>query len=59
MIPRVGGSANGITVQTQMLLLEARQDSAIGNGTTTDENSDSKFYILMLPVLGSPFRASL
>ncbi|PIA51544.1 hypothetical protein AQUCO_01100416v1, partial [Aquilegia coerulea] len=54
MIPRFGKSASDIRMETQMLLLEAREDHH-------DESIDSEktFYILMLPLLDGEFRASL
>ncbi|PKI65361.1 hypothetical protein CRG98_014243 [Punica granatum] len=51
MIPRVGESANQIPVETQMLLQGARRDSAVDDGMSPDGNPESRFYILMLPVL--------
>lgn len=53
MIPRVGNSARDIPVETQMLLLEAREEpsSKEPNGNTT--------YVLFLPILDGEFRSSL
>lgn len=59
MIPRVGESANEIPIETQMLLLEARQRSALDDGVSVKQNSEYTFYILALPVLDGPFRTSL
>ncbi|XP_030531295.1 probable galactinol--sucrose galactosyltransferase 2 isoform X2 [Rhodamnia argentea] len=59
MIPRVGGSANEIPIETQMLLLEARQGSSSNDGVSVEQNSEFTFYILALPVLDGPFRTSL
>ncbi|KAF5957367.1 hypothetical protein HYC85_004592 [Camellia sinensis] len=54
MIPRVGRSASEIPMETQMLLLEIREESIPG-----DETSGNTFYILLLPTLDGPFRTSL
>lgn len=55
MIPRVGKSASEVPMETQMLLLEAREDSPLD----ADAASDNTFYILLLPVLDGQFRATL
>ncbi|GFS45666.1 seed imbibition 1 [Actinidia rufa] len=47
MIPRVGNSGSDIPVETQMMLLEAR------------ESKESLSYVLFLPVLDGEFRSSL
>ncbi|KAK8678298.1 hypothetical protein V6N13_143803 [Hibiscus sabdariffa] len=49
MIPRTGSSASDIPLETQMLLLEAKQGPASHRST----------YILFLPVLDDNFRISL
>ncbi|KAF0891670.1 hypothetical protein E2562_010888 [Oryza meyeriana var. granulata] len=50
MIPTMGEDAAGVPAETQMLLLEARNEAgAAGNA----------LYALMLPVLDGSFRASL
>lgn len=60
MIPRVGQSANDIPIETQMLLLEVKERCALNDGPlSSEQNSATTFYILMLPVLEGPFRASL
>lgn len=51
MIPRVGNSGKDIPVETQMLLLEAREEAKETNGNTT--------YVLFLPILDGEFRSSL
>ncbi|KAF8399811.1 hypothetical protein HHK36_015682 [Tetracentron sinense] len=58
MIPGVGKSGSDIPIETQMLLLEAEEDSALHdeNAEPTTENT---FYILLLPVLEGQFRSSL
>ncbi|KAK2984260.1 hypothetical protein RJ640_010219 [Escallonia rubra] len=48
MIPRVGNSASDIPIETQMLLVEARE-----------EHDESTSYIVFLPVLDGVFRSSL
>ncbi|KAI3981738.1 hypothetical protein MKX01_027723, partial [Papaver californicum] len=58
MIPRVGKSDSDIPVETQLLLLEAREDSALDNETKESANGNT-FYILLLPVLDGEFRTSL
>ncbi|KAI5329680.1 hypothetical protein L3X38_029077 [Prunus dulcis] len=58
MIPSFGDSGREVPAETQMLLLETREKSTVQNGLSkpTTENS---LYILLLPVLDGPFRASL
>ncbi|ERN19108.1 probable galactinol--sucrose galactosyltransferase 2 [Amborella trichopoda] len=58
MIPRFGNSASDIPVETQMLLLEVEEKSAIEQENQSVANG-SKFYILFLPVLDGEFRSSL
>ncbi|XP_038712471.1 probable galactinol--sucrose galactosyltransferase 2 isoform X1 [Tripterygium wilfordii] len=50
MIPRVGTSGSDIPIETQMLLLEARQGEASEASTS---------YIVFLPLLDGKFRSSL
>ena len=52
MIPRIGSSGSDIPLETQMLLLEAKE------GPTFDA-SDHSTYIIFLPVLDGKFRSSL
>ncbi|KAA8542203.1 hypothetical protein F0562_023355 [Nyssa sinensis] len=59
MIPRVGKSSSEIPLETQMLLLEAREESALGDETSPEPATENTFYILLLPVLDGPFRTSL
>ncbi|XP_034673802.1 probable galactinol--sucrose galactosyltransferase 2 isoform X4 [Vitis riparia] len=59
MIPRVGKSASEIPMETQMLLLEVREESALDDENSSDMTSESTFYVLFLPVLDGPFRTSL
>ncbi|KAG6683795.1 hypothetical protein I3842_12G031900 [Carya illinoinensis] len=58
MIPRVGKSGCEIPMETQMLLLEARQVSVLNNETSSDLTTENT-YILFLPVLDGQFRTSL
>lgn len=58
MIPRIGKSGSEVAVETQMLLLEAKEESAFLDGNS-EKSSDCTLYILVLPVLERPFRASL
>ncbi|KAF8005888.1 hypothetical protein BT93_K0233 [Corymbia citriodora subsp. variegata] len=59
MIPRVGDSADGIPPETQMLLVEARDKSALERGVNCNTNSECTLYVVILPVLDGAFRASL
>lgn len=58
LLPHVGNCGKNVPVESQMLLLEARQKCAVdqNNGDCT---SDDVFYILFLPVLDGSFRSSL
>ncbi|XP_050378171.1 probable galactinol--sucrose galactosyltransferase 2 [Argentina anserina] len=71
MIPGFGNSGCDVPAETQMLLLEAR-DKSSSNSSTPDQyrfsseseepenaESNSTFYILLLPVLDGAFRATL
>ena len=53
MIPRVGNSGSDIPIETQMLLLEARE------GPDIDAKNKATSYIIFLPVLDGEFRSSL
>ncbi|XP_011086999.1 probable galactinol--sucrose galactosyltransferase 2 [Sesamum indicum] len=62
MIPRVGNSASEIPMETQMLLLEAGEESIVGivdDDSPTEPANDNKFYVLVLPVLDGAFRTTL
>ncbi|XP_061366078.1 probable galactinol--sucrose galactosyltransferase 2, partial [Gastrolobium bilobum] len=60
MIPRVGKSASDIPVETQLLLLEAREESSLRNEMySEDPTTENTFYILFLPVLDGQFRSTL
>ncbi|KAK4427037.1 putative galactinol--sucrose galactosyltransferase 2 [Sesamum alatum] len=62
MIPRVGKSASEIPMETQMLLLEAGEESVVGivdDESPTEPPNDNKFYVLVLPVLDGAFRTTL
>ncbi|KAL6973128.1 galactinol--sucrose galactosyltransferase [Sarracenia purpurea var. burkii] len=53
------GVLDEIPMETQMLLLEAKEESVPSNETPTEPNTGNAFYILLLPTLDGPFRASL
>ncbi|CAA2967287.1 probable galactinol--sucrose galactosyltransferase 2 [Olea europaea subsp. europaea] len=59
MIPRVGKSGSEIPIETQMLLLEVKEESAVYDVDSARQSLDNTFYILLLPVLEGQFRASL
>ncbi|KAJ1403274.1 Glycosyl hydrolases 36 [Sesbania bispinosa] len=64
MIPRVGRSASDIPMETQLLLLEAKEESALQDEFSSDSKhsnstAENTFYILFLPVLDGQFRATL
>ncbi|GFP99042.1 probable galactinol--sucrose galactosyltransferase 2 [Phtheirospermum japonicum] len=60
MIPRFGKSASDIPMETQMLLLEAAEESVLENDyNTAKTGSQNKFYVLVLPVLDGAFRTTL
>lgn len=59
MIPRVGKSGSEIPMETQMLMLEATQDSALHDEHSSETSTGNTFYILLLPVLDGQFRTSL
>lgn len=61
MIPRVGKSASEIPLETQMLLLEVEEESAIHliDEDSPETPAGNKFYVLVLPVLDGAFRTSL
>lgn len=54
----MGNSGSDIPVETQMLLLEAREDLGVDKGGHKASNGPIN-YILFLPVLDGPFRSSL
>ncbi|KAL4193260.1 hypothetical protein AMTRI_Chr06g176040 [Amborella trichopoda] len=63
MIPRMGKSGSEIPVETQLLLLEVREQSAVIDEESRDNHiyshDENIFYILFLPVLDGQFRTSL
>ncbi|XP_027358745.1 probable galactinol--sucrose galactosyltransferase 2 [Abrus precatorius] len=62
MIPRVGRCACDIPMETQLLLLEAREECALEDEFSSDSeepNAENTCYILFLPVLDGQFRATL
>ncbi|KAF7838231.1 putative galactinol--sucrose galactosyltransferase 2 [Senna tora] len=62
MIPRVGKRGCEIPVETQFLVLEAREECALDGDddeSSEDPTADNSFYILFLPFLDGQFRATL
>ncbi|KAL6549485.1 hypothetical protein OROHE_008602 [Orobanche hederae] len=70
MVPRVGKSASEIPMETQLLLLEAGEESVIGatdhddhddgrHETTIEPHNNNKLYVLVLPALDGAFRTTL
>ncbi|XP_020235790.1 probable galactinol--sucrose galactosyltransferase 2 [Cajanus cajan] len=62
MIPRIGRSASDVLMETQLLLLEAREESALEDEFSSDSEeptTENTCYILFLPVLDGQFRATL
>ncbi|XVE56686.1 hypothetical protein DITRI_Ditri04bG0030600 [Diplodiscus trichospermus] len=59
MIPRYGKSGCEIPLETQMLLLEVKEESAVDDGISSYPATGNTFYILFLPVLDGEFRTSL
>eukprot|EP01018_Ginkgo_biloba_P036331 Gb_26673 [translate_table: standard] len=55
MMPHMGRCGKDIPVESQLLLLEATQESALNQ----TNGEDGTFYILFLPVLDGQFRSSL
>ncbi|KAK1319219.1 putative galactinol--sucrose galactosyltransferase 2 [Acorus calamus] len=58
MIPRTGKSGRDIPMETQMLLLEVKEEAAIED-ESDDKDPGNTFYVLLLPVLDGAFRTSL
>ncbi|KAK3228238.1 hypothetical protein Dsin_008100 [Dipteronia sinensis] len=58
MIPRVGKSGSEIPMETQMLLLEVREEFGLYDEVSSDAAAENTFYILLLPVLEGQFRTS-
>lgn len=59
MIPRIGKSGSEIPMETQMLLLEVKEESAPSDEASFEPDTGNTFYILLLPTLDGPFRTSL
>ncbi|KAL9228391.1 hypothetical protein vseg_003979 [Gypsophila vaccaria] len=57
MIPGFGASGKEVPVETQMLLVEIKEKSALLD-EPSEQLSAPAFYVLLLPVLEGPFRAS-
>ncbi|KAL8041854.1 hypothetical protein ABFX02_09G011200 [Erythranthe guttata] len=58
MIPRIGKSGSDIPLETQMLLIEAEEDS-VSDLVNEEKSNVNKFYVLVLPVLDGAFRTTL
>ncbi|KAL9266268.1 putative galactinol--sucrose galactosyltransferase 2, partial [Drosera capensis] len=58
MIPRIGKSGSEVQLETQLLLLEAKEESALEDDDS-EQKGDSTFYILFLPLLEGQFRVTL
>ncbi|KAK4438452.1 putative galactinol--sucrose galactosyltransferase 2 [Sesamum alatum] len=59
MIPRFGSSGSDIPMETQLLLMEVRENSAVCDNISSGQSADNTFYVLLLPVLEGQFRATL
>ncbi|KAK4489007.1 hypothetical protein RD792_004799, partial [Penstemon davidsonii] len=60
MIPRFGSLGSDIPIETQMLLLEVREESAVSVDDSSRQSVDnSTLYVLLLPVLEGQFRTTL
>ncbi|KAI8529105.1 hypothetical protein RHMOL_Rhmol12G0200200 [Rhododendron molle] len=59
MIPRIGKSGSEIPMETQMLLLEVKEESVPSDEISFVPNTRNIFYILLLPTLDGPFRTTL
>ena len=58
MIPSFGESGFDVPTETQMLLLEAREESNVPDGISKPKIVKI-FYLVMLPVLDGNFRTTL
>ncbi|GFZ11983.1 chloroplast RNA-binding protein 31B [Actinidia rufa] len=52
------GILDKIPMETQMLLLEVKEESVPSDETTSETNIGNTFYVLLLPTLDGPFRTS-
>uniref|UniRef100_A0A7N0VEP6 galactinol--sucrose galactosyltransferase n=1 Tax=Kalanchoe fedtschenkoi TaxID=63787 RepID=A0A7N0VEP6_KALFE len=59
MIPRFGSAGSDIPVETQFLLLEAKEVSPFQEDNSLLSTTVGSFYTLFLPCLEGPFRSSL
>ncbi|XP_075503722.1 putative galactinol--sucrose galactosyltransferase 2 [Primulina tabacum] len=59
MIPRFGSSGSDVPIETQMLLLEVTEKSAVSDGNSSRRFVGYSFYVLFLPVVEGQFRATL
>ncbi|KAL0356336.1 UNVERIFIED_CONTAM: putative galactinol--sucrose galactosyltransferase 2 [Sesamum radiatum] len=55
----LGFLRSDIPVETQLLLLEVRENSAVCDDISSGQSADNTFYVLLLPVLEGQFRATL
>ncbi|XP_031479166.1 probable galactinol--sucrose galactosyltransferase 2 [Nymphaea colorata] len=58
MIPRYGNCGKDVPLESQMLLIEVREECAI-HDEDDDGSGENTFYVLLLPVLDGKFRSSL
>ncbi|CAL9179453.1 unnamed protein product, partial [Musa hybrid cultivar] len=59
MIPRTGKKGSDIPLESQMLLLEAKEDVPMEDKMVDSTASTDTFDVLLLPVLDGAFRANL
>ncbi|KAL1136129.1 hypothetical protein V6Z11_A12G218400 [Gossypium hirsutum] len=59
MIPGYGKSGSEIPLETQLLLLEIKEESVVEDDDSSGPPTPTTFYVLFLPVLDGDFRTSL
>lgn len=59
MIPGYGKSGSEIPLETQLLLLEIKEESVVEDDDSSAPATPTTFYVLFLPVLDGDFRTSL
>ncbi|XP_012438963.1 probable galactinol--sucrose galactosyltransferase 2 [Gossypium raimondii] len=59
MIPGYGKSGSEIPLETQLLLLEIKEESIVEDDDSSGPPTPTTFYVLFLPVLDGDFRTSL
>lgn len=57
MIPCFGRKGSDVPMETQLILLEAKEESTLQNNL--EPTNEKPFYILLLPGFDGQFRASL